>query len=380
MKTTNENKNAAHDITAARLQALAAAYATDPKSDATAAAVYAVCVPAVHSVLNRCLTVTAAASAAEKLRRMKNDVSAAVRIMAAYDETAAAADRIGIGYDDKGKMTAYRYDAKTETQKAAAAVHAVSSLGTDGMDLVQTAAACLLDELQKAAAVNRAITEAYTATKPARRSIRFYGCGNDAAALQKAAAAAPKEYTILPIQAVYRAIRAAIRAAAAVDASTVYLQDMTESDIDNALYAICPFAYDAWNDAAAAAASLDKEAETVKKMHLTPIQKTILDLLRYGHSYTTAAAALGVSPDTIRRHKYSLQAAAVDAGIAPPEWMHTNGTKSAAAAVIATAIDGSRQRFTSQKAAAAALGVPRSRIYDALRSGKPTHGYIFTAE
>lgn len=392
MKTTTTT--AAHTNYIATLSAIATERATVPQNQRTTtdreytSILYAVAIQSVYSVLKKCIQVGISDSAAaqNKLYSMRRDVTAAAAVINAMQRVDDSRAEYVFSVDRQGRA---HVDRVQTAAAAAAAEKALENIGGDGMDLVQTAAAALLDEIQKATDSGR-ITDAawiekpYTEYVPARRVSAMYGKGHDSEILARARNK-QKEVEIVPIKSVYRAVRAAIQHAAAIrECGYTYIEDLATDDTtaENALYIRCPKLFDMGDTstAADAAAALDRVAGMIEKMQLQPRELAILDMLQRGKSAADIAAECEISVTTVKEIKYSIQRAAVAAGYAAADMLPCSDNTSKPKEIMCIRGDDVSTMivFDSVHQAAAVFGVDRKTIRRALATGRQTKdGYTF---
>lgn len=242
------------------------------------------------------------------------------------DKVQRAGQAWGAGYNAEGELVSIC----TDTTAAAAELDGVTL--SDGIDLVQEAAAAILDETAKAADRNTDTTapgwmEApYTVRRIKRKTI-----------IRSTDTAAWESVDTTPIQEVYRAVRRAIANSRAAQTDPrngySYIEEMTADPESGALetlyirlgkYAdLGGYAVDA--NGAETHYTTDRQSlhdyeKTLAALNLTDRQACIVSLRMRGYGYKAIASYLGVTHNAIINAMKKVQAKAAAVGFTPDMW------------------------------------------------------------
>lgn len=288
-----------------------------------AAPLYGLATAVAYSVVNKCID-PQRKTAAEKdsatdsgysplMIELKQGIGTDRRTLDSTRRNANAATRIT--YNANGDLI-------TETADKDAAAALASLLGesiTDGFDVVQEAAAALLEQAAEHAAGEKWLDTPYTARRLSRR---VYIRLEDSAAY--------RDETTTPIQEVYKAVRRYIQNSRAMRTDPRngysyiedYARDLTAGDADplETIYRrLGKYAdlggYDCNGNYTTDRQTVDDCAAIVAKMDLTDRQAQILKLRLQGKGNNAIATYLGVSKQAIAKTVAQLQKKAAEIGL-----------------------------------------------------------------
>lgn len=269
-----------------------------------------------YSVLNKCLDPQRKTAASREtvsdngqnsaLLEIKRGIYADRRLL---DNTAAAAD--------KATKTAYSTDGDVVTVTAnKSAEKAFNALITetlsDGIDLVNAAAAALLEQAAAHAAAGNWLDTPYTVHRLSRR---VYIRSSDSAAY------ADVETT--PIQEVYREVRQAIQDSRAVQTDPrngyTYIEDLTADGLDTIYYRLRKYAdlggYNCDGNYTADMQTVQDYDAIVERLELSERQAQVLRLRMQGRGYKAIGTYLGVDVSNVKRTMKQVQAKAEKIGL-----------------------------------------------------------------
>ena len=216
--------------------------------------------------------------------------------------------------------TAYEYNAdgvRVQVVKNKYAEQALKALERDtvgeGIDLVHVAYIALLEQYAEHGADNGAwLDKPYTKRVLDKRVV-----------IRRDDSAALKEVETLPIKEVYRAVRAAIRNSASVQAASLkytYIEELTEKEGEKAFRRLPKYSdlgaednhgvYTADSQTAADYYTL------LDRLNLSARQVQIIELRMKGYGQRAIASYLGISPQGVQKHLTLIQAKAKGIGLA----------------------------------------------------------------
>ena len=213
---------------------------------------------------------------------------------------------------------------------------------TDGIDLVQEAAAALLEQAAEHAAGENWLDTPYIVRRLSRR---VYVRLDDSAAYQ--------DDTTTPIQEVYKAVRRAVQASRAVQIDPrngyLYLEDLTPDGVDTIYHRLGKYAdlggYETGGHlprpgetvngrAIGGNYTVDRQAaidcaEIMEQLRLTDRQATIVRLRMQGKGYKQIATYLGVDEAGIKVQMRRLRAKCEKIGFTPSMWKEMTAEETA---------------------------------------------------
>ena len=290
-----------------------------------------------YSVLNKCLDPQRKTAPARETVSDNGHTPALVEMKRGVyfdrlhlDNTRTAADKATrTAYNDDGDMV-------TETADKTAAAALVELLGetvSDGWDLVQTAAAAILEQAAEHATGEKWLDSPYTVRRLSRR---VYIRLDDSAAY--------RDETTTPIQEVYKAVRRAVQESRAVQTDPrngyTYIEELTADGLDTIYLRLGKYAdlggyavADHSNTAGAPAAfpagsthyTADRETvrsyeSTLAALALSDRQLTVINLRMRGYGKKAIGAYLGIDPNNVGRVLRQVQAKAEKIGFTPDMW------------------------------------------------------------
>ena len=330
MKAKNTNKQTTTTTTTAKTntstnttfetakRTLEQAYASG--TDYTSA-LYDLATAIAYSVLNKCID-PQRKTAAEKDSPSDSGINPALVAL----KQGIAADRRNLASLDycnaRATRTTYNVDGDRITEVAdkeayAALVGLIDEPLTDGLDLVQTAAAAILEQAAEHATAENWLDRPYIVR---RLSKRVYIQAADSAAY------ADKETT--PIQEVYRAVRQAVQASRAVQTDPrngySYIEDLTADGLDAIYYRLHKYA-DLGGYNSDGLYTTDRQAAAdydsiIEALQLTDRQATIIRLRMQGKGYLAIGTYLGVTAQAVHNTMKKVQAKAEKIGFTPSMW------------------------------------------------------------
>lgn len=318
----------AHDF-AALLRAYETAHASGQD---TAAPLYALATACALSVLKKCLdpqrkaatdrqTVSnngMNAALAEVRRGVMHDVELLKKLAAAHNAAFALA------YNAEGELVQVVID--KDAEKAAAALQEETL--SDGIDLVHTAVAAILEQTADHAAAPGWLEKPYTMRKLSRRVIIW---ADDAAAWE--------EEETSPVREVYRAVRRAVQESRAMQTDPrngyLYIED-TAADPDSGKTETIYRRLHKWADLGgythnghytADPKTADDYNAIVAALNLTDRQATIIRLRMSGYGYKAIATYLGVTQAAVNIQLYRIREKCEKLGFTPSMWAEMTAEK-----------------------------------------------------
>lgn len=249
------------------------------------------------------------------------------------DKIAAAGKAFAIKYTADGDPESVCIDAD------AAAADFNGYAMTDGIDLVQEAAAAILEETAKATervlAIGKSLPlnyfeAAYTVRRLKRKTV-----------IHSTDSAAWETVETTPIQEVYRAVRRAIANSRAVQTDPrngySYIEELTADPESGALETLYirlgKYAdlggYTVDSNGAETHYTTDRQSltdyeSTLSALNLSDRQATIVSLRMRGYGYRAIASYLGVTPQAVNNAMLKVQAKAEKIGFTPSMWAEMN--------------------------------------------------------
>lgn len=193
----------------------------------------------------------------------------------------------------------------------------VSESFTDGLDLVNTADAAILEQVADHASGERWLDTPYTVR---RLSKRVYIKATDSAAY--------REEETTPIQEVYRAVRKAVQDSRAAQSDPrngySYIEDLTADGLDTIYYRLGKYA-DLGGYNSDGQYTTDRQAITdynaiIERLNLSDRQAVIVRLRMQGRGYKAIASYLGVTFQAVQNAMKKVQAKAEKIGFTPEMW------------------------------------------------------------
>lgn len=271
-----------------------------------------------YSVLNKCLDPQRKTAPARETVSDNGHTPALVEMKRGVyldrlhlDNTRTAADKATrTAYNDGGDLV-------TETADRTAAAALVELLGetiSDGWDLVQTAAAAILEQAAEHATGEKWLDSPYTVRRLSRR---VYIRLDDSAAY--------RDETTTPIQEVYKAVRRAVQESRAVQTDPrngyIYIDGLTPDGLDTVYFRIGKYAdlggYNCDGNYTTGAQTVEDAAALVERMGLTDRQAQILRLRMQGKGYKAIATYLGVTQRAVAKTVAQIQSKAAAVGLTP---------------------------------------------------------------
>lgn len=239
---------------------------------------------------------------------LRRGISADVHLL---DLTAANADKATKAtFDENGDPVTVTADKDAETALNALMGETLS----DGMDLVQTACAALLEQAAEHADGPGWLDRPYTMRKLSRR---VYIRLEDSAAY--------KDEQTAPIQEVYRAVRRAIQDSRAIQVDPrngyTYIEDVTIDGLDTIYYRLQKFAnlggYDCNGNYTADMRTAADYDTILAHLDLTVRQAEVLRLRMQGRGFKAIATYLGVDVSNVKRTVKQIQKKVREIGLTP---------------------------------------------------------------
>ena len=263
-----------------------------------------------YSVLNKCLDPQRKTAPARDTVSDNGHTPALVEMKRGVYLDRLHLDNTRTAYNDGGDMV-------TETADKTAAAALVELLGetvSDGWDLVQTAAAAILEQAAEHATGEKWLDAPYSVRRLSRR---VYIRLDDSAAY--------RDETTTPIQEVYKAVRRAVQESAAVRTDPrngyTYIDGLTPDGLDTVYYRLGKYAdlggYDCGGNYTAGAQTAEDAAALVERMGLTDRQAQILRLRMQGKGYKAIATYLGVTQRAVAKTVAQIQSKAAAVGLTP---------------------------------------------------------------
>lgn len=230
------------------------------------------------------------------------------------DMTAANADKATHAtLDANGDPVTEVVDKDAET----ALTDLIGETLSDGIDLVQEAAAAILEQAIDHAYGPEWLDRPYTVRQLDRR---VYIHLDDSAAY--------KDVEITPIQEVFRAVRRAIASSRAVQTDPrngyTYIEDMTPDGLDTVLYRMDKYADIGGTDCSGLYTADIETARDISdildKLGLSKRQRQIVELRMRGMGYKAISTYLGIDVSNAKRTIKQVQAKAEKIGFTPDMW------------------------------------------------------------
>lgn len=241
---------------------------------------------------------------------------------------AAAAIATRNAYNGEGDVTLETADADA----AAAVVELIGDTLSDGIDLVQTAAAAILEQAADHAAAPGWLDTPYTVRRLSRKVY-----------IRETDSAAYREEQTTPAQEVYRAVRRAVQESRAVQTDPrngyTYIEDITADGLDTIYYRLQKYAdlggyarngqytdtlpgSPAGYGQGADHYTADRQTVTeyndiLDRLNLTDRQAQVLRLRMQGKGYKAIATYLGVTQRAIAKTMEQVQKKALAIGLTP---------------------------------------------------------------
>lgn len=239
---------------------------------------------------------------------LRRGIAADVHLL---DLTAANADKATkTTFDENGDFVTVTADKDAETALNALMGDTLS----DGMDLVQTACAALLEQAADHADAPGWLDRPYTMRKLSRR---VYIRLEDSAAY--------KDEQTAPIQEVYRAVRRAIQDSRAIQVDPrngyTYIEDLTVDGLDTIYYRLQKYAdlggYNVNGNYTADMRTAADYDTILAHLDLTVRQAEVLRLRMQGRGFKAIATYLGVDVSNVKRTVKQIQKKAREIGLTP---------------------------------------------------------------
>lgn len=229
---------------------------------------------------------------------------------------------------DKATRTHYNADGDmvTETADPAALAAFGELIGetlSDGLDLVNTAAAELIEQAAEHADPAAAwLDTPYTVRRLARK---VYIKSEDSAAY--------RDEETTPIQEVYKAVRRAIQSSRAMQTDPrngyTYIEDTTADGLDTIYHRLQKWAdlggYDRDGHYTADPVTVDTYEKTLAALNLSDRQLTVINLRMRGYGKKAIGTYLGIDPNNVGRVLRQVQAKAEKIGFTPSMWAEMSG-------------------------------------------------------
>lgn len=221
--------------------------------------------------------------------------------VALLDSTQTAADKaIRATLDKDGEPVTVTADKDAETALNAL----IDRTLTDGIDLVQTAAAALLEQAADHADGPGWLDRPYSVRRLSRR---VYIRAEDSAAY--------RDDETTPAQEVYRAVRRAVQESRAVQTDPrngyTYIEDLTVDGLDAIYYRLQKYAdlggYNVNGNYTADRQTMTEYNAIMGKLNLTARQAEVLALRMRGHGYKAIATYLGVTKRAVSKTMEQIQ-------------------------------------------------------------------------
>lgn len=239
---------------------------------------------------------------------LRRGIAADVHLL---DLTAANADKATkTTFDENGDFVTVTADKDAEMALNALMGDTLS----DGMDLVQTACAALLEQAAEHADGPGWLDRPYTMRKLSRR---VYIRLEDSAAY--------KDEQTAPIQEVYRAVRRAIQDSRAIQVDPrngyTYIEDVTIDGLDTIYYRLQKYAdlggYNVNGNYTADMRTAADYDTILTHLNLTVRQAEVLRLRMQGRGFKAIATYLGVDVSNVKRTVKQIQKKAREIGLTP---------------------------------------------------------------
>lgn len=228
---------------------------------------------------------------------------------------------------DKATRTTYNADGDmvTETADPAALAAFGELIGetlSDGLDLVNTAAAALIEQAAEHADPAAWLDAPYTVHRLARK---VYIKSEDSAAY--------RDEETTPIQEVYKAVRRAIQSSRAMQTDPrngyTYIEDTTVDGLDTIYHRLQKWAdlggYDRDGHYTADPVTVDTYEKTLAALNLSDRQLTVVNLRMRGYGKKAIGTYLGIDPNNVGRVLRQVQARAEKIGFTPSMWAEMSG-------------------------------------------------------
>ena len=232
--------------------------------------------------------------------------------VALLDSTQTAADKaIRATLDKDGEPVTVTADKDAETALNAL----IDRTLTDGIDLVQTAAAALLEQAADHADGPGWLDRPYSVRRLSRRVY-----------IRAEASAAYREEDTAPMREVFRAVRRAVQDSRAVQTDPrngyTYIEDLTADGLDAIYYRLQKYAdlggYNVNGNYTADRQTMTEYNAIMGKLNLTARQAEVLALRMRGHGYKAIATYLGVTKRAVSKTMEQIQKKALAIGLIPP--------------------------------------------------------------
>lgn len=232
--------------------------------------------------------------------------------VALLDSTQTAADKaIRATLDKDGEPVTVTADKDAETALNAL----IDRTLTDGIDLVQTAAAALLEQAADHADGPGWLDRPYSVRRLSRR---VYIRAEDSAAY--------REEDTAPMREVFRAVRRAVQDSRAVQTDPrngyTYIEELTVDGLDAIYYRLQKYAdlggYNVNGNYTADRQTMTEYNAIMGKLNLTARQAEVLALRMRGHGYKAIATYLGVTKRAVSKTMEQIQKKALAIGLIPP--------------------------------------------------------------
>lgn len=236
--------------------------------------------------------------------------------VALLDSTQTAADKaIRATLDKDGEPVTVTADKDAETALNAL----IDRTLTDGIDLVQTAAAALLEQAADHADGPGWLDRPYSVRRLSRR---VYIRAEDSAAYREEDTAPMREV----FRAVRRAVRRAVQDSRAVQTDPrngyTYIEELTVDGLDAIYYRLQKYAdlggYNVNGNYTADRQTMTEYNAIMGKLNLTARQAEVLALRMRGHGYKAIATYLGVTKRAVSKTMEQIQKKALAIGLIPP--------------------------------------------------------------
>ena len=244
------------------------------------------------------------------LLKLKHDITADTHILALTADNINKATRLL--YNNDGDIES----AVVDKQAEAAVNKFIKQSLSDGIDLVQTATAALLEQT-----VERGRGEAWL-DKPyivRRLSKRVY--------IQRSDSAAYTDTETTPMREVFRAVRRYIQNSRAVQIDPrngySYIEELTPDELDTVYYRLGKYIdlgnLDNNGNYTTATADVDRYEAILTKLNLTDRQAQILKLRLQGYGLKAVSTYLGVTQRAIAKTVEQIRKKALNIGLTPPK-------------------------------------------------------------
>lgn len=258
----------------------------------------------------------------------------------------------------------------------------VSESFTDGLDLVNTAAAAILEQVADHASGERWLDTPYNVRRLAKK---VYIKTTDSAAY--------RDEQTTPIQEVYRAVRRQIMNSRAVQTDPrngyTYIEDYTQDGLDEIYIRMGKYVdiggYDSNGNYTAGIESAHTYESILAKLNLTARQATIIHLRMQGYGYKAIGTYLGVTHESIRKQLVRIAEKAAAIGFMPNGYEPKQPPKPPKPITTVIQIDENGKeiaRFETMRAAETATGIDHRGIGAAIKGikQKTAGGYKWRLE